>query len=110
MRWRSAAALPWALRFARAATATMRPPLSVSTAVRRSATSQPPLACAEHVIGTLSRPLLNEAVPTAVSPADAGTPPTGIVTNALLAVALPPPSVAVTWHWRWWPVSWPLTV
>jgi len=43
-------------------------------------------------------------------PTDAGTPPTGIVTNALFAVALPPPSVAVTWHCRWWPVSWPLTV
>jgi hypothetical protein len=78
----------------------MRPPLSVSTTVRRSVIRQPPPAWLEQVISTLSFPLLNVALPTKVSPADAGTPSTGTVTNALFAVALPPPSVAVTWHWR----------
>ena len=50
------------------------------------------------------------ALPTVVSPAAVGAPPIGTVTKALLALALPPPSVAVTWHCRWWPLSWFLTV
>ena len=95
-----AAALLRALCVERAAIATTRCPLSDSTAVRRSVTEQPPLAWLEHEIGTISFPPLNAALPMAVSPADTGAPPTGIVTNALFAVALPPPSVAVTSHWR----------
>jgi hypothetical protein len=48
------------------------------------------------MIGTLSFFRLNVALPINVSPADAGTPSTGTVTNALFTVALPPPSLAVT--------------
>ena len=83
-----------------AATAITRPPRSVSTTVRRSVIVQLPAACAEHVTATLTVRPATRGVPTWVSEI-APSPPAGTVTNALVALALPPALVAVTRHCRW---------
>ena len=91
-------------------TATMRRPLIASTAVRRSVIWQPENAFGEHVTGTSSFPFAKRAAPHERLTGRRRHASLGIVTNALFAVTLPPASAAVTWHCRWWPDSWPLTV
>ena len=69
-------------------------------AVARISSEQAPSAFGEHRIGTCTRPLRQLARPTAVSPLEARGRDGGIVTKELVAVALPPPLVAVMRHWR----------
>ena len=72
--------------------------------VRRSAIVQLPAACGRARHGTLTVRPATRGVPTWVSEI-APSPPAGTVTNALVALALPPALVAVTRHCRWWETS-----
>ena len=79
-------------------------------AVARNSSEQEPSARGEQRTGTRTRPLRQLARPTAVSPLETRGREGGIVMNALVAEALPPPLVAVTLHCRWLPLSTPLGV
>ncbi len=79
-------------------------------AVARIDSEQAPSALGEQRTGTCTRPLCQLARPTAVSPLETSGRDAGIVTKELVALALPPPLVAVTLHCRWPPLSTPLGV
>ena len=71
---------------------------------------QEPSALGEQRTGTCTRPLRQLARPTAVSPLETSGLEGGIVTNELVADALPPPLVVVTLHCRCPPLSTPRAV
>ena len=75
-----------------------------------SSASRQPSAFGEQRTGRAPRPLRQLARPTAVSPLETSGLEGGIVTNELVADALPPPLVVVTLHCRCPPLSTPRAV